>query len=120
MKYGESTFDILYLLFAVASGLVILKRAKSRAERLMGLAALILGCGDAFHLVPRVLNYFLNADLTAALRIRQKRRRAGRSNPSLTEGLYVEYTTLPVELQPLPSILSLPYRWQRLRMHRLS
>ena len=28
MKYGESTFDILYLLFAVASGLVILKRAK--------------------------------------------------------------------------------------------
>ena len=35
----------------------------------MGLAVLILGCGDAFHLVPRVLNYFVSADFTAALGI---------------------------------------------------
>ncbi len=35
----------------------------------MGAAALILGCGDAFHLVPRVINYFSDADLTAALGI---------------------------------------------------
>ena len=35
----------------------------------MGMAALILGCGDAFHLVPRVLNYFVSADFTAALGI---------------------------------------------------
>ena len=34
---------------------------------LMGLAALILGCGDAFHLVPRVLNYFTDYDMTCAL-----------------------------------------------------
>ncbi len=33
----------------------------------MGFAALILGCGDAFHLVPRVLNYFVDRDFTAAL-----------------------------------------------------
>ena len=69
MKYGESTFDILYLLFAIVSGVVILRRARNRTERLMGLAALILGCGDAFHLVPRVLNYFTAGDLTAALGI---------------------------------------------------
>ena len=69
MKYGESTFDILYLLFAIVSGIVILRRARNRTERLMGLAALILGCGDAFHLVPRVLNYFAAGDLTAALGI---------------------------------------------------
>ncbi len=69
MKYGESTFDILYLLFAIVSGCVILIRARSRTERLMGLSALILGCGDAFHLVPRVLNYFSQADMTAALGI---------------------------------------------------
>ncbi len=69
MKYGESTFDILYLLFAVVSGCVILKRAKGKAERYMGIAALVLGCGDAFHLIPRVLNYFTDADLTAALGI---------------------------------------------------
>lgn len=69
MKYGESGFDILYLLFAIAAGIVILRRAKNRTEKQMGLAALILGCGDAFHLVPRVLNYFFSADFTAALGI---------------------------------------------------
>ena len=67
MKYGESTFDILYLLFAVVSGILILRRARNKTEKHMGLAALILGCGDAFHLVPRVLNYFVEADFTAAL-----------------------------------------------------
>ena len=67
MKYGESAFDILYLLFAITSGCIILRRAGNRTEKYMGLAALILGCGDAFHLIPRVLNYFVDADFTAAL-----------------------------------------------------
>ena len=31
MKYGESSFDILYLLFAIISGVVILLRAKGFA-----------------------------------------------------------------------------------------
>ena len=69
MKYGESAFDILYLLFAITSGCLILRRAGNRTEKNMGFAALILGCGDAFHLVPRVLNYFVDADFTAALGI---------------------------------------------------
>ena len=69
MKYGESAFDILYLLFAIAGGCLILARARNRTEKQMGLAALILGCGDAFHLVPRVLNYFAAGDFTAALGI---------------------------------------------------
>ncbi len=67
MKYGESAFDILYLLFAIASGCVMLSKAKDQTGKLMGVAALVLGCGDAFHLIPRVLNYFSDADLTAAL-----------------------------------------------------
>ena len=67
MKYGESSFDILYLLFAMISGCVILLKARNRTEKLMGLSALILGFGDAFHLVPRVLNYFISADMTVAL-----------------------------------------------------
>lgn len=67
MKYGESSFDILYLLFAIVSGCVILFRSRSKTEKMMGFAALILGCGDAFHLVPRVLNYFVDADFTVAL-----------------------------------------------------
>ena len=67
MKYGESVFDILYLLFAIISGCVLLHRAKNETEKRMGFAALVLGCGDAFHLVPRVLNYFADGDFTAAL-----------------------------------------------------
>lgn len=47
MKYGESTFDILYLIFVITIGIQILRRAGHRTARLMGLAALILGFGDA-------------------------------------------------------------------------
>jgi hypothetical protein len=69
MKYGESAFCIFYLVTAVTIGLLILKKAGNRGERWMGLAVLILGCGDAFHLVPRILNYFAAGDFTAALGI---------------------------------------------------
>ena len=69
MKYGESTFDILYLLFAIVSGIVILIKARTKTEKLMGISALVLGLGDAFHLVPRVLNYFIDADFTVYLGI---------------------------------------------------
>lgn len=67
MKYGESTFDILYLIFAIVSGILILTKSKNKIEKLMGYAAIILDCGDAFHLVPRVLRYFVIGDFTAAL-----------------------------------------------------
>ncbi len=67
MKYGESAFDILYLLLAISMGIAMLRQARDAAGRKMGLATLILGLGDAFHLVPRVLNYFSAADFTAAL-----------------------------------------------------
>ena len=69
MKYGESAFDLLYLLTAIGIGIFLCAKAKNRVQRLMGIAALVLGFGDAFHLVPRVLNYFIEADFTAALGI---------------------------------------------------
>ncbi len=69
MKYGESVFDILYLLTALTAGIWLLLRRRNRAVCLMGWAVLILGAGDAFHLVPRVLNYFLPGDFTGALGI---------------------------------------------------
>ncbi|MCR5421936.1 MAG: hypothetical protein K6E98_13135 [Lachnospiraceae bacterium] len=69
MKYGESSFDIIYLLFAIISGIIILTRAKVKKEKYMGIAVLLLGCGDAFHLIPRVLNYFTDWDMTAFLGI---------------------------------------------------
>ena len=67
MKYGESTFDIIYLVFAVVMGIRILRERKDTVGKMMGWAVLILGCGDAFHLVPRVLNYFVSADFTSWL-----------------------------------------------------
>ena len=67
MKYGESAFDIFYLVTAIIVGLLILRKSDSKVGKMMGAAVLILGCGDAFHLVPRVLNYFVARDFTAAL-----------------------------------------------------
>ena len=69
MRYGESTFDILYLVFAIGTGIWILARRPGSVGRILGAMALILGAGDAFHLVPRVLNYFYSADFTVALGI---------------------------------------------------
>ena len=66
----ESIFDIGYLAFAIISGGLMLKNAKGRRlAKLFGTMALVLGCGDAFHLIPRVLHYFTNLNLTAALGI---------------------------------------------------
>jgi hypothetical protein len=67
MKYGESTFDLIYLLYAIVIGIIILLRQKNRTEGMIGSAVLILGIGDAFHLIPRVLNYFVSADFTVWL-----------------------------------------------------
>ncbi|MBR6918657.1 MAG: hypothetical protein IKN38_10795 [Clostridia bacterium] len=64
MKYGESIFDIIYLLFAVTLGICILIKKKDTVGKLMGASVVILGFGDAFHLVPRVMNYFSDADFT--------------------------------------------------------
>lgn len=69
MKYGESIFDIIYLILAITVGILILIRSKNNKQRLMGTACLVLGCGDAFHLVPRMLNYFIDGDFNAAIGI---------------------------------------------------
>ena len=68
MKYGESLFDILYLLFAIIIGIKVI-RSKHKLSKLMGISILILGFGDSFHLVPRVLNYFINYDFNSYLGI---------------------------------------------------
>lgn len=52
----EIGFDLLYLLFALASGgILLLLSGGSVAASLYGILVLTLGFGDAFHLVPRVL-----------------------------------------------------------------
>ncbi|HCA05303.1 MAG TPA: hypothetical protein DEO32_05335 [Ruminococcaceae bacterium] len=66
----ESVFDILYLVFAAVSGIYLLSRAKGRRDIvLFGVMTLILGFGDAFHLVPRILNYWFSGNFTEALGI---------------------------------------------------
>ncbi|MBQ7745587.1 MAG: hypothetical protein IJT85_08480 [Ruminococcus sp.] len=66
----ESIFDICYLVFAIVSGILLLKNSKGRKYvRIFGIMTLLLGCGDALHLVPRVLNYWTDGDYTAALGI---------------------------------------------------
>ena len=50
---AETIFDILYLGFALITGLTMLTKGKGRLVKLAGLMTALLGAGDAFHLVPR-------------------------------------------------------------------
>lgn len=55
MRYGESIFDTVYLLFDLIAGIIFLAGAHGRAVfYLYGVLALVLGGGDAFHLIPRM------------------------------------------------------------------
>ena len=67
MKWGESSFDIAYLIIVVVLGIVMISKSKNKLGKMMGITTLVLGCGDAFHLVPRVLNYFVEYDFTMYL-----------------------------------------------------
>lgn len=69
MKYGESTFDIVYLLIVIIIGIKIIINNQNNQTKLMGYSILILGCGDAFHLIPRVLNYFIDNNFNLLLGI---------------------------------------------------
>ena len=66
----ENIFDIVYLIFAIVSGIYLLARAKGRPLiSVFGWMTLLLGLGDSFHLIPRVLNYWTQGDYTDALGI---------------------------------------------------
>lgn len=65
--YGETIFDIGYLVTALVIGIYIVIKSNNKTGKLMGIATLVLGCGDAFHLVPRILNNFIGSDFTSAL-----------------------------------------------------
>lgn len=50
----ETIFDVIYLITVTAIGFWMIKNAKGNKQyKLFGLMAVILGFGDAFHLVPR-------------------------------------------------------------------
>lgn len=52
----ETLFDIVYLITVITLGILMLKKSQGRKQYfLYGLMAVVLGCGDAFHLVPRAI-----------------------------------------------------------------
>lgn len=66
----ETIFDVGYLIFAIIGGIVLLAKSKRRTYiKIFGVMTLILGIGDSFHLVPRILNYWTQGEYTAALGI---------------------------------------------------
>lgn len=57
----ESSFYVIYLVFILGLGIYFIKQSLNSNKRyyiLFGLACLILGIGDAFHLVPRAVGLF--------------------------------------------------------------
>ena len=73
MAIFETIFDICYLVFVILIGMRMLYLAKTAQHRLFGAMAVVLGCGDAFHLVPRIYNLWFpgGAGNVAALGIGQ-------------------------------------------------
>ena len=53
---GETLFDVVYLVTVITTGMLMIIRSKENKQyRLFGMMAVILGAGDAFHLVPRAI-----------------------------------------------------------------
>ena len=50
---AETVFDVLYLGFALFTGLTMLIKGKDSLVKKAGLMAALLGAGDSFHLIPR-------------------------------------------------------------------
>ncbi|MGN0518387.1 MAG: hypothetical protein ACI4II_06655 [Acutalibacteraceae bacterium] len=52
----ETLFDIVYLVTVITVGILMIRGSKGRKQYLLfGIMAVTLGCGDAFHLVPRAV-----------------------------------------------------------------
>lgn len=66
----ETLFDAVYLISVITIGILMIKKSQGRKQyRLFGLMAVLLGAGDAFHLVPRAVALCTTglADYTVAL-----------------------------------------------------
>lgn len=56
MVIFESIFDVLYLSLVIGLGVRLLLE-KKKGAKLFGIMAMLLGLGDAFHLIPRVISH---------------------------------------------------------------
>lgn len=51
---AETLFDAVYLISVITIGLIMIRKSSHNREyRLFGIMAVVLGAGDAFHLIPR-------------------------------------------------------------------
>ena len=52
----ETLFDAVYLVSVVVIGILMIRGCKGNSQfRLFGIMAVVLGAGDAFHLIPRAV-----------------------------------------------------------------
>ncbi len=52
----ETLFDIVYLVTVITLGILMIRSSKGKKQYfLFGVMAVTLGCGDAFHLIPRAI-----------------------------------------------------------------
>ena len=50
----ETLFDAAYLITVITIGIIMIAKSEKNSQyRLFGIMAIVLGCGDAFHLIPR-------------------------------------------------------------------
>ncbi|PKK40003.1 hypothetical protein ABB02_00795 [Clostridiaceae bacterium JG1575] len=63
----EPIFNILYLIVVLGLGIRTFTKAKDPSLKLYGLMAILLGSGDAFHLIPRILHYWANGSYESSM-----------------------------------------------------
>lgn len=52
----ETAFDVCYLIGVITLGIIMIKKSNGNKQfRLFGIMAVVLGAGDSFHLVPRMI-----------------------------------------------------------------
>lgn len=64
MALFESIFDISYLILVIGLGIRMLL-LEEKGARLFGLMGVLLGAGDAFHLIPRVVSHLSEGGFAA-------------------------------------------------------
>ena len=104
MRIGESVFCGGYLAFALVAGIIFLThRDRSAAGFASTCAAmtLLLGCGDAFHLVPRIL-INIQGEAHSAYDERRRSFWLGLGNLVSSITMTVFYVLLPSALQQMP------------------
>lgn len=62
----EPIFNILYLIIVLTMGITIIKNAE-KDLKIFGYMAILLGAGDAFHLVPRIISMVSAGNFEASL-----------------------------------------------------